>query len=108
MLRNFMRKGFLCPALLWVFCISSPAAPTIGKIADSSHLTGYRSLVEGTTVEARLSGTRVYLDNGGQVWLAPGASGIFYRDHVALEKGGARVDLSDGYELWAGGVSVAP
>src|SRR5260370_8728846 len=94
-----MRKWGFALALLWVSCNSLPAAPALGKVADPSNLTGYRSLTEGGSVEAHVSGTQVFLDNGGKVWLAPGASGTFFRDHVNLEKGGARIDLSDGYEL---------
>jgi hypothetical protein len=80
-----------------------PSDSTIGTFTDIPN-TNPRNVAQASAVCASAAGSQVTLNSGSKVWLAPGARGTFYQDHVDLERGGASLQLSPGYEVRVNGI----
>ncbi|MDQ2949464.1 MAG: hypothetical protein M3Y27_26595 [Acidobacteriota bacterium] len=77
----------------------------IGTIADQQ--SNYRILADADVVNAA-SATWVHLNDGGKLWLGSESRGIFHKNRLTLEKGRARLNVREGYEVQARGVSLYP
>jgi hypothetical protein len=78
--------------------VSAPGEGAIGKVTDIPD-TAARGVSQAGGICASAAGSRIILDSGSNIWLAPGARGTFYRDHLELESGGASMRLSSGFEV---------
>ncbi len=95
-----------CAALSLCLMLAATALPSdraIGTFTDIPN-TNPRNVAEASGVCASAAGSQVSLNGGSKVWLAPGARGTFYQDHLDLERGGASLQLSPGYEVRVNGI----
>ena len=96
-----------CTALFLSFSLSllsSPAENSIGKVTDIPD-TAPRNVAQASGICASAAGSQVTLDGGSKIWLAPGARGTFYRDHLELQSGGANMQLAPGFEVHVNDIS---
>lgn len=101
---NHLRK---CSALFLSFSLSVLASPGDGSIGTVTDVrdTAPRNVPQASGVCASTAGSQVTLDGGSKIWLAPGARGTFFRDHLELENGGANMQLVPGFEVRVNNIS---
>ncbi|MDQ6701515.1 MAG: hypothetical protein M3Z36_15145, partial [Acidobacteriota bacterium] len=95
--------------------LATAATPPIGlAIAngaftlDNEPVPGNATIFEGNTLETMENTSRVSLRTGTRIDLAGASRGVFYRDHLKLEKGMTQIETSKAYEIQALSFKIVP
>ena len=91
------------------------ASPAIGTVTaggafrlNGDTVLGNGTLTEGAVIETGSSNSSVRLAGGARISLGPDSRGMFYSDHVILEKGETSLENSAGVHVEALGLTIRP
>ena len=91
------------------------AGPSIGVaiapgsfVVDGSRVTGNATLFEGAAVETAQSSSRLRVNSGAQVDLAPRSRATVHEKYVTLEKGFGDLRAAQGYQIEARSLRIEP
>jgi len=102
-----------------ILCTLTPyllaSGPVIGLVMangsfqmDRSTIRGNASLLDGSTLETGKAASRLELNNGVHVKLAPESRARVYAARTVLEQGTGELQSSAGYPIEARGLSISP
>ena len=100
-MRHLLVTSVVVTAALW------GGDSAIGTLVRGTNARSAR-VNESDMIGGGLDGSRVVLNGGTTVWLSPYSLAEFHADRMLLEKGGAKAELSGGYRIEAGQITVVP
>ncbi len=91
------------------------ATPSIGTVVakgsfrvDETLVSGNATLLEGATVETKLTGSMLNLSSGPHLALSADSKGRIFGDHLVLEKGSGQMEKAAGFRVEARGLTIRP
>src|SRR5262245_27749543 len=108
-------QALLCLILAALLIPGWSARPSIGVaiapgsfIVDGSSVTGNATLFDGAAVETAQSSSRLKVNSGAQIDLAPRSRATVHEKYVMLEKGAGDLRAAPGYRMEARSLRIEP